>query len=203
MGVETLALAAIGIGTGLQISGTLRQGDIAEQQGRDAQKIAEARADIDIQNAEAARAAAVEEARIEKEKGRRLIATQKGQAAAGGIRINVGAPLVIEAQTRADITKDIGFILETGRAEEDFFRSSAALELATGRVALRQGKEAKKQSRVSALTQGLMGFGTIAMMGSTSFSKTPLTTSPARWRTSHQNSSAKQPRRSQATTRPT
>ena len=60
---------------------------------------------MDEQNAVAVREASVEKARIEGERGRRLLATQKVTAAAGNIRINVGSPLVIEAETRANIEK--------------------------------------------------------------------------------------------------
>jgi len=147
----TLAMVGVGAGTTMGIMSTL-------EQGKQAEKISKARAAIDIQNAEAVRRASVEKARIKGEKGRRLIETQKSAAATGNIRINVGSPLVIAAQTRRDITKDIGFTLETGRTEEGFFRSSAAIEIATG-------KAARKKSKMSAWKQGIMGFGSIAMMG--------------------------------------
>ncbi len=151
MGLETLALIGIAAGTGAKISGAL-------QQGEDAQKIAEARAQIDLDNAEAARKASVEEARIQKDKGRRLRATQKGLAAAANIRINVGAPLVIEAETKDIIAQNTGFILERGRTQADAFRSSAALEIATG-------KQLKKKSKFAALSAGLSGLTSIAFLG--------------------------------------
>jgi len=158
----TLTIMAVSaVGTAMKVKSTL-------QQGKDAEKIANARAAIDIKNAEATRKASVEKARIQKERGRRLIEEQKSAAAAGGIRINVGAPLVIEKETQEDITKDIGFGLETGRAESDAFRSSAALEIA-------QGKAARKQSKYNALSQGLIGFGSLAFGASKAglFAKKP------------------------------
>lgn len=144
------AIALTAVGTVQQIKGTL-------QQGKDANEIAKARAAVDIENAEAVDAAADEEAKIKREKGRRLISEQKSIAAAGNIRINVGAPLVIETETNAAITRDIGFALKRGRTESDAFRSSAALEITGGKVA-------KKQSRQRAFTQGIQGFGSIAFM---------------------------------------
>lgn len=146
----TLAIIAVGVGTVAQIGGTL-------QAGKDANEIAKARAAVDIDNAEAVDKAADEEAKIKREKGRRLISEQKSQAAAGGIRLNVGAPLVIEAETNAAITRDIGFALKRGRTESSAFRSSAALEIAGG-------KAAKKRSRQKAFAQGIQGFGSIAFM---------------------------------------
>jgi hypothetical protein len=141
-------MAAMGIGTGIDVLSTLEQGKREEDIGK-------ARAAVDIQNAEAARRASVEEARIRGERGRRLIATQKAQAAAGNVRLNVGAPLVIEAETRADIAKDIGFTLQRGREQESFYRSRAHYEKEVG-------KTRKRQSRWSAISKG---FGGIATMG--------------------------------------
>lgn len=160
----TLAIIAVGVGTAVKVSGTLAA-------GKQAEKIGKARAEIDRRNAEQVRKASVEKARVKGEKGRRLRATQKSLAAAGGIRINVGSPLVIETETKDIFAKDIGFILESGRAESDFFRSRAALEIATG-------KAAKKKSRFDALSQGLLGVGKIASLGAGAglFSGTPSTT---------------------------
>ncbi|KKL96285.1 hypothetical protein LCGC14_1846030, partial [marine sediment metagenome] len=61
----TLAIIAVGVGTVAQIGGTL-------QAGKDANEIAKARAAVDIDNAEAVDKAADEEAKIKREKGRRL-----------------------------------------------------------------------------------------------------------------------------------
>lgn len=145
-----LAITAVGVGTVAQIQGT-------RQAGKDAEEIAKARAAVDIENAEAVDKAADEKAKIRRDKGRRLISEQKSQAAAGGIRLNVGSPLVIEAETNAAITRDIGFALKRGRAESAAFRSSAGIEIASG-------KAAKKRSRQKAFAQGIQGFGSIAFM---------------------------------------
>ena len=151
MGLGTLVALTAG-GTAMQVAGTL-------QQGKEAEKIAKARAQVDEQNAVAVREASVEKARIQGERGRRELATQKGAAAASGIRINVGSPLVIEAETRAEIAKDIGFGLQAGRAESASLLQSAAFERA-------MGKSARKKSKYSALTQGIQGAVTIGLMGS-------------------------------------
>ena len=151
MGLGTLVALTAG-GTAMQVAGTL-------QQGKESEKIAKARAQVDEQNAVAVREASVEKARIQGERGRRELATQKGIAAAGNIRINVGSPLVIETETRADIAKDIGFGLEAGRAESRGLLQSAAFERALG-------KSARKKSKFDALSSGLMGAASIAYMGS-------------------------------------
>jgi len=149
--ITPLVVGTMVAGTVMEMKGTL-------EEGKQAEKIAEQRAAIDIKSAEAARAASVEEAKIRKEQGRRLIERQKGIVAASGIRLGVGAPLVIEAQTKADIARDIGFILERGREEAGFYRSRAGIERATG-------KAARRRSKWEAISQGLTGFGSLAMMG--------------------------------------
>jgi hypothetical protein len=141
-----------GVGTGLQVLSTL-------QQGKDAETIANARADVDEKNAEAVRVASVEKAKIQGERGRRLLASQKGAASASGIRINVGSPLVIEAETRANIAKDIGFGLETGRIESEGLINTAKFERAIG-------KTRRRQSRFNALATGIQGAASIAFLGS-------------------------------------
>lgn len=154
MGTESLALAALASGTAIGVTGSL-------QEGREAEQIAKERAAIDIANAEATERATIKRANIQGEQGRRLLATQKSQAAAGNVRINVGAPLVIEAETRDILAENVGFTLEGGQVEADFLRSSAALEIKTG-------KSLKRRSRFSALSQGLGGFGSIALLSSKS-----------------------------------
>ncbi|KKL61895.1 hypothetical protein LCGC14_2190670 [marine sediment metagenome] len=153
MRYDPITLLVIGaIGTAVGVSQTL-------QQGKQAEKIAKARAQIDLKNAEAVRRASVEEATIEKERSVRARATAKATAAAGGIRINEGLPLVIDTQIAAATAKDIGFILERGRVTEGAFRSSAALEIA-------RGKALRRKSKFDALSQGLLGFGQLGLSAS-------------------------------------
>lgn len=147
----TLALIAVGAGKAIETKGKLDAGKRAE-------KIGKARAAIDIESAEAVKRSTVERARIKAERGRRLIEEQKGQFAASNIRIDVGLPLVIEAETRDIIVRDLGFILESGGEEESFFRSRAGLEIATG-------KNIKRKSKFDAISTGLSGFGSIAFLG--------------------------------------
>jgi len=128
------------------------------QEGKDVQEIANARARIDIANAEATTRQTMEAAKIKAEQGRRLLASQKAQFAAAGVRVDVGSPLVVAAQTKADILKDIGFINAQGAARRDAYRNSASLERATG-------KKARRQSMWDAVTLGLQSGGSIAMLG--------------------------------------
>lgn len=62
---------------------------------------------------------AQEQARFQAEIDRRLLAKQKTSAAASGIKSDVGSPLVLEAQIRADILEETGFILLPEECEEN------------------------------------------------------------------------------------
>lgn len=165
LAVAAAPLVISALGTAAEVKGTLEQGEQAEE-------ISEKRAAIDERNADAVRDASVEEAKIRSERGRRLLATQKSQAAASGVLINVGAPLVIAAETQANITQDIGFALKGGRIESQALVSSAGLEREIG-------SNIRDQSRFAATGKAIKGFGTIANLASDRFggrTKTPKTT---------------------------
>lgn len=163
--METLALGAMAAGTAMSISGQLQQGKAAEQEGRDMQKLANVRAEIARQNAEAARTQSVEKAKILAERKTKLLASQKAAFAAGNVMINIDSPLVLAAETERDVAKDIGFVLEEGRVERDLLLSEAAYETAYGSLMAKKGKAARKQSMWGALGTGLKGFGSMAYMG--------------------------------------
>lgn len=157
-----LIIGAMAAGTGMSIYGQI-------QQGKQAQDIANANAKIQMKAAADAKIVADEKARIMAERGRALIERQKSLFAASNVKMNVGAPLVIEAQTQADIAKDIGYTLMQGGQEQSYLQSQAA-------ISRQMGKNAKTQSIWGATATGLSGFGTLAYMGYQGglFSKTPL-----------------------------
>lgn len=144
-------LGLMAAGTTMSIMGQL-------QQGKQTQNIANARAKIDMANAEAARKAATEKASIQEEEGRKLLAKQKSEFIANGVLSNVGSPLVVAAQTKEDLSKDIGFTLEAGETEADYDTSMAGIEKA-------QGRQARQNSVWGAVSTGISGFGSLAMMG--------------------------------------
>jgi hypothetical protein len=165
MSASALLLATMAGGTTMNVMGQLQAGKEAERQGKEAQQLANARAAMYEKDAKAERRRSVEEAKIEEEKGRRLLATQKSAAAAGGIMINTGSPLVIEAETIDQIAKDKGFILEEGRMKSESLYNQAAYERAYGSIMKEQGKRAKKQSLWKAIGTGVSGYGSMAYMG--------------------------------------
>lgn len=149
--VTAASVAAMAAGTGMGVMGKI-------QEGKDAEKIGNYNAKVDAMNADYARENATETAKIQAEKGRRLMASQTANFAASGVKINEGAPLVIAAQTQADLTKDIGFTLNQGEQQYSNYMSQSALDKTTGKMK-------KKQSYWDAGETGLSGFGNLAYMG--------------------------------------
>lgn len=146
-----LAMAFMAAGTTMGVMSTL-------QEGKDVQKLANARALVDIENAKAVERRAREAASIKAEQGRKFLASQKAAFAAGNVRVDIGSPLVIEAQTRADILKDMGYILEEGEMQKAAYLNQASYERA-------YGKAKRRQSKWDAISSGLMGFGKLGMLG--------------------------------------
>ena len=146
-----VALAAMGVGTYMDVQGTL-------QQGKDVEKIAKARAEIDVANADAAARRAGEAAKVKTQEGKRLLASQKATFAASGVNVGMGAPLVVAAQTRADVLRDVGFILESGEVERQGFLNSANIERM-------RGKAYRRKSKWDAWSKGLKGGASMGAMG--------------------------------------
>lgn len=127
-----LPAAQLGL-AGIQMGGIIGR-------GRQSEKIASQRAEIDRANAEAARKSAIERAKILAERGGRLKEQQKAQFISGGVRTNVGVPLLVETQTRADIAKEMGYSLDVGRAETGQLLSSAGIEKRIGKFKRRRSR---------------------------------------------------------------
>jgi len=129
-----------------------------KQAGEDAKAASEAEAaNLQIQ-AENARLAAEEQAKNKQEEGRHFLATQQAEAAAGNIKINVGAPLVIAADTRNILAREKGYILKRGRDEAASLNYQA-------RMALAVGKNAKRNANMGAIATGVGGVGSAAALG--------------------------------------
>ena len=128
------------LGVALSAYGTLSQAGSQRQEGRDVEALSEERAAIDRENAEAVERRTREAVLLEQDRGRKLLKTQKAQFAAANVRVDVGSPLVVAAQTRANLMRDIGFVFERGGTEASRFRSQADIELRTGKAAREQSK---------------------------------------------------------------
>ena len=136
---------------GIQAASALQSGNISEANAQEAADIARQRAELDEANAKAIRRTSVERALILQEQRDRLLASQTSAFISGGIRTNVGVPLLVEAETRADIAKDTGFILETGRVQSAQLRSSAGFRGAKAKRIESIGKSRKRKSRLDAI----------------------------------------------------
>jgi hypothetical protein len=139
-------------GTAFNIFGTLGQ-------GRDAQRIAKQRAEIDRKNAEFARRRADIKAELTREQGTKLLGAQKAAYAAGNVRVDTGAPLVVAAQTERDIAKDIEYIYETGEMEAAGYTAQAGIEEEIGR-------SQRRKSLWDAFSAGFGGAANFGYLGS-------------------------------------
>jgi len=149
---------------------------IVEQNARRQKELAERRAAIELENARRAKEEAAEEAQLEEEKGQKFLQRQKALFLASGVRIDVGAPLVIEAQTKRDLAMQKGFILEEGRDIADIYRMRAEYEREYGSAAMasglleaayerQSGRAAKRQSRWDMWSSILSTAGKAGSMG--------------------------------------
>lgn len=143
---------------GTMVAGTVMQMRATAQQGKMAQELANARAEQERKRAELVKKEAKVKAELLEEKKRRLIAASKVGFAASNVRLNIGAPLIVEAQTKLDVAKDKGYILEMGEKAAESHMISAAYETA-------YGKMARQQAKWQSLSTGLLGFGQAGMMG--------------------------------------
>ncbi|MDD5381864.1 MAG: hypothetical protein PHG53_09560 [Phycisphaerae bacterium] len=188
MGEALLPLAVGGMITGTAMSFIGQR-----QEGKEAQKIANARALIDLdnakmaeENARIARERANEAALVQAEQGRRFKNTQKSIFAAGNIKLNIGTPLVVEAQTNAAIAKDIGFTLEEGETEANFYNRQAGAFRASADIERRMGKSARKNANWSSWASLMQGGGSLAMLGYSAMpKKMPTTASPSMYKSAN------------------
>lgn len=125
------------------------------------------------QNAKLARQNAAERAKVQAEKGRRLMASQKAGFAAGGVRVDVGAPLVIESDTKELVSKDIATTMRAGSQQARMFLNQAAnqryqaemFELSAN-IAEDYGSTMGNSSIWDAVGSGVQGLGSLATIGS-------------------------------------
>jgi len=142
------------VAVGASVFGTLSSAANQRRQGREAQKLANQRAAVDLADAEAVEKQTREAARLELERGRKLLKSQKAGFAAGNVRVDVGSPLVVAAQTRADIARDVGYIFERGTTQASRFRQSAKFER-------KYGKTLRTQAKWAAVSTLFQGFGSL------------------------------------------
>ena len=148
---------------GIKAASALQSGNISEANAQEAADIQRQRAELDEANAKAVRRTSVERALILQEQRDRLLATQTSAFISGGIRTNVGVPLLVEAETKADVAKDMGFILETGRVGSAQLRSSAGFKNVAAKRLEDIGKSRKRKSRLDAI--GIGTGATLSFLG--------------------------------------
>jgi hypothetical protein len=186
-GMAATAIAGAATAGTMSVVSSVRQGAAANRLGKQrarielenaqrAQDLARRRAAIERENAKLAKKAAAEEAVLEEERGQKFLQRQKVLFSASGVRSDIGAPLVIEAQTIRDLSRQKGFILEEGRDIADIHLKQARYEEEYGAGAMMSGqlsaayekqvgRSAKRQSNWDAWSSALQTGAMVGFMG--------------------------------------
>jgi len=126
------ALIMAGLGMAMtaygQISGGLAQKSMADRN-----------AQIAMQQAQAARAAAAVKAQLTRKKGERLKSAQRAKMAITGAELGSGSFLEVAGETEKDIALDVATVLWGGETEARQFESQAAMDRWTGKQARKAG----------------------------------------------------------------
>jgi hypothetical protein len=145
-----MAVAALLIaGGGLQAFAAIKEGQIAEAQGKFAKQIAVRNQQALERQAEAEKAAAgIEETRIAR-RGKIVKAAQRAIVGKSGVGL-AGATLSLLADTAFQFSLERNLILRRGLVRGRELRERGQIELAKGRFAFTLGRQAKKLSFVKA-----------------------------------------------------
>ncbi len=156
MGPAALLIA----GVGLKVFASIREGQIAEAQGRFAKEIS-------IRNQQALerqRKAELEAARIEESRATRkekiIKARQRAIIGKTGVGL-AGATLSALADTAAQFSIERNLILRRGLIRGRELRERGKIELAKGRHAFTLGRQAKRLSYIKAGASILSSFGSV------------------------------------------
>jgi hypothetical protein len=155
------------MGFGMQAFGQFQAGSAAKTQGRAEEAIAEFNARQAEQEGEEAQRAASEEAAAAKQRGQRLLSTQKQQFAQGGV-LATGTPMAILTETLSGMEAERMRILEGGQFARRASMQQASISRFRGKAARFRGEAAYRSSILSAGGTALTG---IALSQSDMFNK--------------------------------
>ena len=174
-----IAMGMMAVGTGVSMYGQYQQGKQAEKIGKYNAQVDLMRAEQMAKNAAFAkqkegleRQNAVDASQILADKRDQWVAKMKGKAAAGNIRVNLGVPLVIEAEGRENFAKDITKVLRIGaqkagewKMQGMNYQSQASTLRTSAAIEEQVGKNARRNSIWSMIGTGASGLGSMAFMG--------------------------------------
>ena len=119
-----------------------------KKEGKESEKISEERQRILLRNAELSVKYGQDKSLIIAEEALEAAEKATAKIASANIKTNVGSPLVIKAQIKADAAKSVGFVMERAREEEKYYKTLAWFEE-------QAGKAKKKKSSWDMLSGGL------------------------------------------------
>lgn len=160
------AVGAITVGTGIGAMGMYQQGQVAAQQAKSAQNMANYNAQVQEQEARARRQKATfDQTRQAKHGARVKSALTAKLAKAGGLGSPVALDLAAEQAEELELENLlIGYEGEVGARRAE---SQATLDRMSGKIARKRGKAAKTASYYQAGGTLLTGFGAAGMGGGT------------------------------------
>ncbi len=158
------AVVAIMAGAGLQAFAAIKEGQIAEAQGKFAKQIAVRNQQALERQAKAeTEAASLEERRVAR-KEKIVKAAQRAIIGKSGVGL-AGATLSVLADTAFQFSLDRNLVLRRGLIRGRELRERGAIELAKGRFAFTLGREAKRLSFFKAGASILGGVRTAQIAG--------------------------------------
>jgi len=165
----------------LSAASAIKQGQIAEAQGRFQEKIAERNAAALRRQAKARQEASfIEEQRLSKRQ-KLIQSAQRAAIGKSGVSI-AGSTLSVLADTAYQFALDRNLILRQGLFDAQSFSEAAQLELARGKWAKTLGLQAKRASYIKAGSSilGSIGKNNLFSSGTTTTTTTSATTSNIR-----------------------
>lgn len=150
-----MAVALLAVGGGLMAYGQVRQGQLAEAEGKAQKKIADFNAEqLDRQAKSRQQAAAIEEQRVSRQ-SKMFMGKQRAEFAKSGLTME-GSALEVLSDTAYQFSMDRNLTLRQGLLDADYMRSQGAIQRVQGKWAREYGKQQKTSSYLSAAGTAMM-----------------------------------------------
>jgi hypothetical protein len=146
------------IGTGLSVLGNIQAGQAAESQAKSAESLAEFNAAVQRREATAIEQKSKFESKRAAQEAHRRRGAQEVAGAARGVAGSPVAEDLAVSQAAEDELEQMLIAFE-GQTLAGRARSQADLDIATGKIARRKGRAAKRAGLIKAGTSLLTGFG--------------------------------------------
>ena len=153
------------VGTGVAAAGQIQSGRAAAAMGKSAQNIANYNAAIQEREAKAIEQKTAFEQRRQAERGIRIKSALRAKLAGAGARMDIGAPLMLQAEQAAELELENLYIGYEGQVGAGRARSQAEIDRLQGRISRQKGKAARKAAYVGAGATLLTGFGMAGYYG--------------------------------------